>query len=125
MKKILFIVIVFLIKFQLSYAQQVIVSPDTFTIKQSNNTTISIVGKGNMHLHWTETIDGYTIMRNKKGIYEYALLSKDCLTLIPSGRKAHNPQERRYFEKRFLRRKIKKHIRPAQGKYFTPKTNRK
>ena len=48
------------------------VSPYSIEIIQPDNTKISIVGKGNMMNSWTETLDGFSIIKNKDGIYEYA-----------------------------------------------------
>ena len=48
------------------------VSPYSIEIIQPDNTKISIVGKGNMVNSWTETLDGFSIIKNKDGIYEYA-----------------------------------------------------
>ena len=63
-------------------------SPDPTVINQSDGSSITIVGKGNMNNYWTETTDGYSIVRNKKGVYEYA--NKVNGSLIPSGIKAND-----------------------------------
>ena len=47
-------------------------SPYAIEITQSDHTKISIMGKGTMMNSWTETLDGYSIVKNKEGIYEYA-----------------------------------------------------
>ena len=60
-----------------------VASPESITIVQPNATSINIIGKGNLNNHWTETIDGYTIIRNTAGNYEYA--NKQNGNLVPSG----------------------------------------
>ena len=97
------------------FVLQISVSPNPITIKQPNGTKLSIIGKGNMHISYTETTDGYTLVKNKKGIYEYALINKTTGDLVPSGYSAHNPTRRSKKEVHFLR-KIKKH-----NKYQPPK----
>jgi M6 family metalloprotease-like protein len=66
-------------------------SPYPTIINQPNNTTITIIGKGNMVNNWTETIDGYTVVL-KNGIYEYA--NKVSGDLLASGVPAHDPIDR-------------------------------
>ena len=58
-------------------------SPYAIEITQPDGTKISITGKGSMKNSWTETLDGYSIVKNKDGVYEYA--QKDNNRLIPSG----------------------------------------
>ena len=58
-------------------------SPYAIEITQPDGTKISIIGKGSMKNSWTETLDGYSIVKNKDGVYEYA--QKDNNRLIPSG----------------------------------------
>ena len=58
-------------------------SPYAIDITQPDGTKISIIGKGSMKNSWTETLDGYSIVKNKDGVYEYA--QKDNNRLIPSG----------------------------------------
>ena len=58
-------------------------SPYAIDMTQPDGTKISILGKGSMKNSWTETLDGYSIVKNKDGVYEYA--QKDNNRLIPSG----------------------------------------
>ncbi|MFA5329374.1 MAG: M6 family metalloprotease domain-containing protein [Prolixibacteraceae bacterium] len=75
--------------------------PYPVNITQPDGTFITIIHKGDEHNKSTQTVDGYSILRNRTGIYEYAILdSKNDLT--PSGIKARNPQERNSSEKQFL-----------------------
>ena len=76
-------------------------SPYPITIKQADNTTIQVIGKGNRENPYVETIDGYTIMKNKSKIYEYVIIGiKGQLEL--SGVKANDPNERNLQEIEFL-----------------------
>jgi len=88
---------------------QITGSPDPITISQPDGTKIDVIGKGNMYVSYTETLDGYTLVMNKHGIYEYGILNKATGDIIPSGFKAHNLSKRTKKEKIFLK-KIKKHI---------------
>jgi len=84
-------------------------SPYPTIINQPNNTTITIIGKGNMVNHWTETTDGYTIVLNN-GIYEYA--NKLNGELVPSGVLAHDPIDRNAAENSFVNT-LPKSTKPA------------
>lgn len=96
--------------------QQVSVSPDTISLRQIDGTVIDIIGIGNMNLSYTETTDGYTIVLNEQGLYEYAKQARDG-DLVPSGVRAHNPDKREKSETRYLSGKPK-HLR-----YQNPKLN--
>jgi len=52
--------------------------PDPVTILQPDGSELTIVGHGNIDENYTETIDGYTVVKNNKGIYEYANLIHIC-----------------------------------------------
>jgi|GEM_PF-526105 len=69
-----------------------IASPEAVTLSQPNGTSITVVGKGNLNNHWTETVDGYSVVRNTAGDYEYA--SKLNGILVPTGVLASNPLNR-------------------------------
>ncbi len=77
-----------------------VASPNPVVIAQADSTTITIVGKGNMTNNWTETTDGYTVVRNSLGIYEYA--KKQNGELVPDGVKANNPLARNLVEQTYL-----------------------
>lgn len=74
---------------------------DTLKITQLDGTVLDIVGFGSLFVAYTETIDGYTVVRNNKGIFEYAK-SADDGDLLPSGVQAHNPGEREKDEIKYL-----------------------
>ena len=84
-------------------------SPYPITINQPDNTTIQVLGKGNRENPYTETIDGFTIMKNKSKIYEYAIAGING-QLELSGIKANDPNVRTLQEIEFLRTS-EKHIR--------------
>lgn len=75
-------------------------SPEVITITQSDGTVLSIIGKGNLNNSWAETTDGYTIIKNTAGIYEYA--TKINGELSPGGLKASNPIGRSAAEQNYL-----------------------
>ena len=84
-------------------------SPYPVTIKQADNSTIQVLGKGNRENPYAETIDGFTIMKNRSNIYEYAILGANGVLEL-SGVKANDPDERTAKEIDFLRTN-EKHLR--------------
>ena len=67
-------------------------SPRPVTVTLSDGSQIQLVGRGSDHLHWTETTDGYTVVRNEVGDYEYAIRRDG--KLISSGVRAVNLEDR-------------------------------
>lgn len=56
--------------------------PYPVQVKQPDGTTITVIMQGDERVKWAQTMDGYTIMYNKKGVFEYAMQdSKGDLTL--------------------------------------------
>ena len=77
--------------------------PYPVEIIQPDGTKITIILKGDEHINWAQTVDGYTIMRGSKGIYEYAVTNlKNEMT--PSGIKVRNQSERSSSDIQFLRK---------------------
>lgn len=75
-------------------------SPEPLTVKQPDGSSITIVAKGNHIVNYSETLDGYTVVKNKKGVFEYAKsLNGD---LVPSGVPAHDLKTRTTKEASFL-----------------------
>ncbi|MFZ4620834.1 MAG: hypothetical protein ACOYNS_09755, partial [Bacteroidota bacterium] len=64
-------------------------TPYPVTYQQPDGTTISIRLKGDEHLKWAVTPDGFTILLNSSGFYEYASLSQDG-SMVLSGIRAHD-----------------------------------
>ncbi|MDQ4140535.1 MAG: hypothetical protein M3142_08410, partial [Bacteroidota bacterium] len=79
-------------------------SPYPINVKQADGSTLTIVGKGGMLNSWTETTDGYSIVK-KNGIYEYA--TKVSGKLVATGVAAKNLRERKSTETEFLKKQPK------------------
>ncbi len=58
-------------------------APNPITVIQPDGSYLKIQPKGGPFLHWTETTDGYTVVKNTQGYYEYAV--KESGKLKPSG----------------------------------------
>lgn len=82
------------------YPTNCIASPDPIVIDQPDNTQLTIVGKGTMINYRTESIDGYTLVLNDEGVYEYAELENG--NFKASGIKANDPSERNFLETSYL-----------------------
>ena len=67
--------------------------PFPVEIIQPDGTKIVVIQKGDEHVKWAQTADGYSIMRNTKGIYEYSTISSNN-DMVPSGIQARNQHER-------------------------------
>ncbi len=92
------------------------VSPSPYPLKvtQPDGSTITVLGKGNKQLSYTETVDGFTITKNQQGIYEYADQAADG-SLKVSGVKAKDIQNRTIAEAQFLGSRSK-HVRLSPAK---------
>lgn len=97
---------------------------DTVTLAQQNGPDIQIIGYGRFHLSYSETVDGYTVMRNDESVYEYAERSSGG-DLEPGGKIAHDPEDRDQSEKKYLSN-IEKHLRyrPPKLEEILEKENR-
>jgi len=62
--------------------------PDPVEYKLPDGSKISITLKGDEKVNWAETLDGYTILLNKDGFYEYAVKNSDG-DLVTSGVKVN------------------------------------
>ena len=84
-------------------------SPYAIEVTQPDNTKISIMGKGSMLNSWTETLDGYSIVKNKLGVYEYAQNNNG--QLVSSGflvvENGQNPDKQNFLNEQG------KHLRPT------------
>jgi M6 family metalloprotease-like protein len=76
-------------------------APYTVKVIQPDGTELDIRGKGDEHGHFTVTDDGYTVIRNSEGFYEFARLLHDG-KLDFSGIRARNVNERSEDENNFL-----------------------
>ena len=77
-------------------AQAIPAHREPVNITQSDGSVLTIQLVGDEFLHYTVTTDGYTVLRNSAGSYEYAYLSDNRLTT--TGVLAHNPGGRSSFE---------------------------
>ncbi len=75
--------------------------PFPVSVIQPDGTKIVIIQKGDEHVKWAQTIDGYSVMRNNSGIFEYATISL-ANDMIPSGIQAKNQLERSSSDVQFL-----------------------
>ncbi len=69
---------------------------------QPDGSALTIGVRGDEYIHWAVSIDGYTLLPNEMGTYEYALVSIEG-KLLPSGIKANNPENRSFKELSFLK----------------------
>jgi M6 family metalloprotease-like protein len=75
--------------------------PYPVQITQRDGTLLTIIMQGDEKVKWAKTLDGYTLVYNSKGVYEYASLDA-AGDLIPSGIKATEVQGRSLTELSFL-----------------------
>ena len=88
-------------------------APNVLDVEQPDGSVLSILAKGNAIIHYTETVDGYTLIQTDDKGYEYALLDGSG-QLIPSGIPAHNENSRTRRERRGLRH-IEPHLRMSEA----------
>ena len=81
-------------------------NPNPIKFKQSNGAFITVKQHGDEYFHWITTVDGYRIVRNHEGIFEYAALLKSG-EIVPSGIKVSDINKRNAAEKTFLNDMIK------------------
>jgi M6 family metalloprotease-like protein len=74
--------------------------PIEFT--QPDGSKITILLKGDEKVRWAETMDGYSIIHNKQGAYEYAMLDENH-NMIPSGFSVKNINQRSIEDHLFLK----------------------
>lgn len=77
-------------------------------LRQAPQYILQIVATGKKYLPHVETLDGYTVVRNLYGNYEYGVNNKQG-DIVSSGIVAHNPPDRKHEELSFLQN-TKKHI---------------
>jgi M6 family metalloprotease-like protein len=86
------ITMLFMLAFpQAEYAEPA--NPDAVQYKLPDGSFISITLKGDEYVSWAVSPDGYTLLTNEEGYYEYAQKNNDG-NLVLSGIRAHNPEER-------------------------------
>jgi M6 family metalloprotease-like protein len=75
--------------------------PTPLKMLQADGSEITIIQHGDEFFHWATTLDGYKLMRNDQGIFEYAMPDKNN-DLVPSGIHANNAEQRSNTELQFL-----------------------
>ena len=76
-------------------------NPHPVQYTQPDGSVITLLLKGDEFIHWAVTTDGFTIMPNKSGAYEYATLDARG-HLVFSGVVVHNPANRGASEASFV-----------------------
>ena len=84
-------VIVFLI-FSVSLGFATPMKSDSVLVAQPNGNSIWLIERGDEYYSWVETTDGYVIVQNSNGVFEYAEIINN--QMVPSGIKVHNVHER-------------------------------
>lgn len=87
--------------------------PEPIVIAQPDGSRLTIIGKGNTLISYTETSDGYTIALNADGFYEYATQGKNGL-VAPTGVRASDPANRGTSELSYLHY-LPKHIQHTKA----------
>jgi M6 family metalloprotease-like protein len=83
--------------------------PGVCKVTQPDGTTLSIRLHGDEYLSYTTTEDGYSLVKNDKGVYVYAQLRNGVL--VPTSMKAHDAAARTSREVSFLSG-VQKHLMP-------------
>ncbi len=89
----------FLINVLITFASPA--DPKPIVHKQPDGSTLLVYLKGDEHLSWAETQDGYTLLSNGSNAYMYAVKNEQN-GLVPSSIIAHNMVNRNGAEKAFL-----------------------
>lgn len=77
---------------------------------QPNGDTLRTYLRGDEHMHWMMTEDGWQIRENNKGWLKYVKLNRKGEVVI-GWRKAHNAEKRSKCEQRWLdKHGVRKHI---------------
>ncbi len=84
-------------------------APYAVPVVQPDGSTLQIIARGNQFHHWSETTDGYTVVKNKSGYYEYAKEQNGRLT--GSGIVARDAQQRTLSTQRTML-SLTRHVRP-------------
>lgn len=90
-------------------AQAIIAYPNPIEYTLPDGSKINIVLMGDEKVRWAQTIDGYSILMNKEGFYEYAVLN-DKGDMVRSGLKVSEVMKRSEVEEQLIS-KVGKGIR--------------
>jgi M6 family metalloprotease-like protein len=80
--------------------------PYPIVFKQPDGSKLTILLKGDETVNWGETIDGYSILFNSNGTYEYAI-ADDSFSIMPSGVQARNKADRTDVDNKLLAKTAK------------------
>jgi M6 family metalloprotease-like protein len=94
---LLFLLVIFTM--QESFAS--IAYPYPVNVTQSDGSVITVIMQGDEHLKWAKTLDGYTVVYNTSGDFEYGIINTSG-DLVPSGIRAKNINARNVIDKNFL-----------------------
>ena len=106
-----FFAIAFLLNIE--FVHGVIAYPNPVDYKLPNGTSITIRLMGDEKVNWAETLDGYSILLNEKGFYEYTILNDDD-NMVRSGVLVSSEGKRTVEEQEFLK-KVRKGLRFSQS----------
>ena len=96
----------------LNSAYAVTAYPHPIEFSQPDGSKITILLKGDEKVKWATTLDGYSILFNSNGYYEYATLNA-LGEMVPSGIIANNIDRRSASEQSFL-------AQTSKNLFFTP-----
>lgn len=99
MKKTLILIV--LLSFHYTWVLAVSAYPYPINITQPDGSKITILLKGDEHFNYAQTTDGFIIVRNTRGVYEYANINT-ANEIKPTGIKANNKKERDAKEIQYL-----------------------
>ncbi|MCH4156571.1 MAG: M6 family metalloprotease domain-containing protein [Muribaculaceae bacterium] len=108
MKKSIFLAIVFAL-FGFVTAFAVPACPEPATVTQPDGSALTIRLVGDEFMHFTTTLDGYTVVKRSDGFYVYASLVDDAL--VPTSVVARDVNQRTVSDRKFLYG-VKKNIHP-------------
>lgn len=104
--------VAFALLFAYQNAEAVQANPDPVEYKLPDGNFLTVILKGDEKVRWATTVDGYTILRNKEGFFEYAIQSKEG-NLSLSGIRASNVEKRSEKENQLLK-SVAKGLRYSQ-----------
>ncbi len=94
-------------------------APYAIPVEQPDGSLIRLYVRGDQAHHWAETLDGYTVIKNRTGYYEYATLKNG--RLVGNEVRAQDPQDRSLAAQRSLL-SLSRHQEPPSA--FQPLTAR-